>query len=318
MGTFIKVLAILGGGSVAALILLAVVGHILDTQDLLRNREAAATFMKLAAFALFLVIGFTLVPLAMHVFLVAQGAIGNADVGMVRFLREHERGVTFFMWGMFTTGLLLALPVMWTDFFGFKLPLGRSQGTVVANLGMTLADAAARSTAQLGPASHESLTGSSRSVGRGLFDFEVAGTRLRFENCRYYWLETGSHENPNINHINVGISPRKVPRAQLPAERERLIGRLRAAGWSAGHFEYTDPEKITLHGGTRDGDGRYFATGETLLIVNENRVDEQKAGEDQETAGEYILYIDLVPRRDGNYTTLVFEPNLAGTHASKF
>ena len=316
MNPFIKVLAILTAGSIAALILLVVVGNILDTQGLVRNREAAATFMKLTAFALFLVLGFALMPLAMHLFIVAQGSIGNGGHGFVRFLREHERAVTFFMWGMFTAGLAIALPVMWRDFFNLPPPLGRSQGTVVANLGMTLADAAARSSASLAPAARESLTGSSKSVGQGLFDFEVAGTGLRFENCRYYWLETGSHDEQKIVHINIGISPRKLTRPTLAVERADIHQRLRAAGWSSGHYEYTRAKDITLHGGTREGDGRYWAKGDTLLVLNENRVDEEKTGEDRKNAGEFIEYIDLVSRHDGNYAKLIYDQAFADGNAS--
>lgn len=122
MGISVKVLALLAGGSMATLVLMAVVAHHLDTHGFIRNREAAATVTRFLAFALFLLFAYSVVPLAMHVFIVAQGHIGNGEVGLVRFLRVHERGVTFALWGVFTAGLLLALPVMWNDFFGPQRP----------------------------------------------------------------------------------------------------------------------------------------------------------------------------------------------------
>ena len=128
MSPFIKTLGLVAIGAMVALILFAVVGHFLDTHGVIRNRPAAATVAKLTAVGLFLVLGFSLAPLMMHGFIVAQGAIGNADQAWVRFVREHERGVIFTMWGIFTVGLVIALPVMWTALFNGKVRLDRSPG----------------------------------------------------------------------------------------------------------------------------------------------------------------------------------------------
>jgi hypothetical protein len=307
MSAFHKVMAALAIGSFAAMLVLGAIGNFLDSHGIVRNREAAATVAKLTAFGLFLVLGFSLVPLMLHLFVVAQGGIGNANLGFVRFLREHERGVTFTMWGLFTAGLLIALPMMWTDFFGFAVPLPKTQGTITSNVGMTIAETAARSTFKISPGSREPLTGSSTSISQGVFDFEIADGGIRFEKCRYCWLGTGSHDDPKIVHINVGISARKMPRDKLAIERESIVRRLQSAGWSAGHFEYTDPEDITLHGGAREGDGRYWAKNGVLLLLSEKRMDDAQPGEDPKTAGEFIHYIDLVPCNDPLYRALVFE-----------
>ena len=290
------------------MLVLAAVGSYLDSHGIVHNREAAATTAKLTAFALFLILGFSVVPLMLHFFIVAQGSIGNAEVGMLRFLRTHELAVTFGVWAMFTTGLLIALPVAWPNFFQFPVRVPKSQGTIAANVGMTIAETVARSTFKIPPGSRQSLTGSSTSVSQGVFDFELADAGVRFENCRYCWLETGNHDDPKIVHINVGISTQKMPRDKLTLERESIMGRLRVAGWSPGHYEYTDPEKIKLHGGAREGDGRYWAKGGGLLILSEKRMDDEQLGEDPKTAGEFIHVLDVLPRSDSSYKSLVFEP----------
>jgi hypothetical protein len=128
MSTFHKIAAACAIGAFAGLIIFSIISHLLETKGIVRNREAAATVAKLTSFSLFLVLGYSLIPLMLHVFVVAQGGIGNSDVGMVRFLREHERGVTYFIWGFFTTGLLIALPVMWTDMFGLAPLWPRTKG----------------------------------------------------------------------------------------------------------------------------------------------------------------------------------------------
>ncbi|MDQ6632740.1 MAG: hypothetical protein M3Y82_13460 [Verrucomicrobiota bacterium] len=318
MSTFHKIVVGMAIGSFTALILLSLIGKALDVQNPVHNREAAAMIVKVTAIGLLLVFAFSLLPLMLHLFVVLQGKIGNGELAPIRFLREHERGVTFAFWGVFTAGLLIALPVMWTDLFGFDKPLfgfakplPRKQGAIVANVGMTPAQAAARSSFKISPGIRESFTGSSMSISQGIFDFEVADDGIRFENCRYCAIQTGPHDNPDIVHINVGISTRKMPRDKFKAETESIRRRLLAAGWLAGHYEFTDPEKITLHGGTREGDGRYWAKDSALLILSEKRMDDKQPNENSATAGEFIHVLDVLPRNDPSYQKLIFEPQAA-------
>jgi hypothetical protein len=301
-------------GSVIAFIVWGVGRKLLIVRGVVRDGEAGPV-AKLVLFAVFFVFALSLMALALHAFIAGQGSIGNGEVRMVRLLREHEMGAILLFWGFLTIGLLVALPVMWTDFFGFTPAIGRSQGRLVANVGMTLEAVAARSSLPLTLSEPNALTRSRRSVGDGVFDFEVAGSGLRFESCRYYWLETGDHDEPAIVHLNVGISPRKQPRSALAAERATVIARLKDAGWNAGHFEYSDPALVTLHGGTREGDGSYWAHDDTLLIIRGKRVDESKRDEDPAVAGEFILYVELVPRRSSNYERLIFDPPAANRGA---
>ena len=306
MSTFTKTMVFLAIGSFIALIALSQVGRVLHVDEAERNRGTAATIVKLTAFGLFLCLAYSLVPLLLHVFVIGQGKIGNGELAPIRFLRAHEAGVAFAFWGVCTTGLLIALPVMWTDFFGFEKPLPKTQGVIVANVGLTVAEVTGRSSFKVHPPFHERLTGSSMSTSEGMFDFEIAEGGMRFSGCRYCEIKTGSQNDTKITRINVGISSRKMSRAKLAAEREAITQQLTSAGWLAGHFEYTDPEDITLHGGTRSGDDRYWAKGATLLVLGEKRMDDAQSGEDAATAGEYIHVLDVLPRNDPQYQKLIF------------
>jgi len=112
-------------GAIPAIFLLGALRQVLLSRHVIHDREAGLA-MKVAVFGLFLVFAFSLIPLALHFFIIGQGKIGNEDAGMVHFLRIHEQGVTYAVWGVFIAGLLIALPVMRTDFFGFKKQTGKS------------------------------------------------------------------------------------------------------------------------------------------------------------------------------------------------
>src|ERR1051326_7540262 len=105
-------------GAVVAMIMWGVVRKILVARGVVQDGEAGPV-AKGAFFGLFFIFCLSLVPLVLHVFIAAQGGIGNAELTLVRLLREHELGATFIAWGVMTAGMLVALPVMWTDFFGF-------------------------------------------------------------------------------------------------------------------------------------------------------------------------------------------------------
>jgi hypothetical protein len=79
-----------------------------------------------------------------------------------------------------------------------------------------------------------------------------------------------------------------------------------------GHILAKSEETVRMWSGSRTaGDGRYWAKGNTLLIFETNRMDEEKRGEPP-GSGEYILYIELEPKSEK--PELVYErsawPNL--------
>jgi hypothetical protein len=306
MDTFHEVMVALATGSLVALVILALLGHCFKLH-LPGHRGTASMVAKVLAIVLFLILAFTLFPLLLHLFLVVERGLGNTDVGMVRFLRAHERNVIYTLWGIFIAGLLIALPVMWTDLFGFGKVVPKSQGLIVANTGMPLGETLGRSTFPIPQVTRESLTGSNMSVCQGVFDFEVANGGLRFENCRYCCLEMDHHDDPKIVYINTGISSQRRARSEMAAEHAYVISRLRAAGWLPGHYEYSDTEVIKRRGSPREGDGRYWSKDGVLIIVSEKRMDDPQPNENPNTAGEFIHVIDILPLNDPSYQKLIFE-----------
>jgi hypothetical protein len=108
------------------------------------SRETADIAVHSAMLLLFCLFGFACMGLMLHVFVVLQTAMGNGGVPVIRFLAQHETGVTFAAWGFLGIGTLIAMPFALAD-VGMRLPL-RSHGILVANVGMTVDDVRRRST----------------------------------------------------------------------------------------------------------------------------------------------------------------------------
>jgi hypothetical protein len=265
----------------------------------------APTLAKIVAFGLFLALGFAAIPLMLRVFLWGQRRIGNEAVPMVRFLAEHQTGVVVAVWIVFALGLAVALPAMLADeFFGRPAKLwfearlrGANRGVLTANVGMTLEDIRRRSTLPISEPRGESLTGSSRLAADVVFDLDIADTGTRFPECRYYFLVTRSHGDPHVESMNVGVSPHAMTRPEHDDERRRVQERLQADGWKPGRFVYRTPEQQALHGGkTSEGDRTYWLKGEALLHLEPKRVDEAQRGEDEATAGRFMLAVSIFER----------------------
>jgi hypothetical protein len=251
----------------------------------------------------FLVFGLSCIGLMIHAFIVLQARIGNGGAPMVRFLAAHETGVTFAFWGVLGTGALIAFPFALGD-LGFKLPL-RSQGVLVADIGMTLDEVRARSSLKI-KEPHRMGDRSFLDVEDRVFDYRIGLSGVLFAKSRYYWLQA-QKADPRITAINIGISPEKMSSAELDAFQRRLQEQLANDGWIPGHFLAHSEETVHLWGGKQTaGDGRYWAKGNTLLIFETKRMDEQKRDE-APNAGEFILYLDLRPR--DHERDLVFEPS---------
>jgi hypothetical protein len=61
-------------------------------------------------FVMFLVMGFSIWPPVLRLFLFLQIKIGNAELPLVKFLQAHEQGFVYFVWCMLFIGLCIALP----------------------------------------------------------------------------------------------------------------------------------------------------------------------------------------------------------------
>jgi len=182
---------------------------------------------------------------------------------------------------------------------GLNALAGKSEGTLVANMGMTLEEVQGRSTLKLAPTVHYP-TGEEMTAGGARFDFEVAGTKIRFEGCRYYWLMTHQHGDSKLETVNIGASPNKLNVVKLAAAYDRVAQQLREDGWLQGHLHMESPDEFVPPKKRPWGNLFIWAKGDTLMMLRDKRMDEEKPGE-EESAGEYIMYVELHPRHDESY-----------------
>jgi hypothetical protein len=252
---------------------------------------------------LFCFFGFSCIGLMLHAFLAMQVGIGNANEPMIRYLSLHETRVILAVWGFLGLGTLVAMPFA-LESIGIQLPL-RSQGLLTADIGMTLDDVKARSTIKIPPLS-QTYDGSGRAVEKIVFEFRIGDSAIHFPQSRYYWLET-TKNNPRISILNIGITPRKLPKSELEAFIHATQSQLFADGWMPGHYVADSEQTIHMWGGKRTSqDGRYWLRGNTVFSFERKRMDEETRDETPDS-GEYIVDIHLEAK--GVNRDLVFEPS---------
>ncbi len=309
--------ALIFAGILAATILIAVAGDVLEGAGVALP-ERYQTPAEVTFFALVLAIGFSAIPLMVKLVLAVQAHIGNAEKPIIRIFMAHQNGIIWGMWILCLGGLLLAVPAVIEDgFFGesaarqFRaLMIGGSQGTLVANVGMTPEEAAPRSSLKIGVGSKPDFLDQTQFVGNEVFDFEIAGTGIRFRRCRYYFIVTRSREDRHIEMISIGVSPEKVSRAELEVANGELRNRLKADGWLTAYREYATDEDRRLHGGQmRSEEGWVWQKNDTILHIMNRRMDEAVPGENEATAGQWIQYVDLWEKHGyPDYESYVFAP----------
>ncbi|HYL74013.1 MAG TPA: hypothetical protein VEU96_07385 [Bryobacteraceae bacterium] len=301
--TLPKLEAIAAVGSFALIFVAGLVGRMAIRAGM--DEKTAGVLTRCGILLLFFIFGFSCIGLMIHVFIVLQTRIGNAAVPMVRFMADHETGVTVAAWSFLGLGTIIALPFMLQDMVGLKMPLGRSRGVLVADIGMTIDEARTRSTLKFDEPRHMG-DGSWLGVRDLVFDFQIANSAVQFPQSRYYWMETDKNDR-HIKVLNIGITPRKMPMPELLAFQHKLQTALFADGWMPGHYVAGSEETVRMWGGKRTiEDGRFWARGNTLLIFEKNRMDEEKRDEPP-GSGEYILYIHMKPKSDEKNKRLVFE-----------
>src|SRR5689334_10851800 len=62
------------------------------------SEEKAGMLTRLSVLLLFFIFGFAGIGLMIHVFIRMQMKIGNAALPMIRFLAQHETGITIGFW----------------------------------------------------------------------------------------------------------------------------------------------------------------------------------------------------------------------------
>jgi len=73
--------------------------------------------MMVFGFVLFLLIGISVVPLALRFFVFMQLKIGNGEFAPIKWLAAHERQAVYAGWGIIALGLAIALPAAIKDGF---------------------------------------------------------------------------------------------------------------------------------------------------------------------------------------------------------
>ena len=105
-------------GTFALLVLSSIVGNVLESSGAIgKLSPRQITYVKVFYFALFCVLGFSLVPLVVRLVISMQTRIGNADLVIIRLLQSHEKGIVYSFWALFVIGLSIAVPYAIKDGF---------------------------------------------------------------------------------------------------------------------------------------------------------------------------------------------------------
>lgn len=128
MSTLVKVEVVMAAGGFAGFILLAVVGHALQSRGVVPDPAKFGRTMLPFILGLFLVLALGLIGLGLHLFIVGQGGIGNGDVAPVSFLQRHETGATLAVWAFLLLGSAVALPAAWKGMLATLPPAHEQSG----------------------------------------------------------------------------------------------------------------------------------------------------------------------------------------------
>jgi hypothetical protein len=284
----IRTPALIAGAILVVMVLAITAGNALIASGLVKNQYAFETPAKIVFFTLFVLFGFSLIPLMVRLVLGFQVLIGNANVRPIRAAIDHANWIVAILWALMAAGLAAALPAAIAQgFFGDESSAGASQasaaaaiakmpveGTLVAAPGMQVREMLGDSTLRVRPGSQSPLFSGARFGGAALFDYRIAGTKTVFRRCRYYYITTYERRPDRIESINVGISAEKLTHLQLASAERALDGRLRADGWAS-------------RGGTA------WRRRGIVLDVRSRRLDDAVPGEDPSRSGEWIQYIEL-------------------------
>jgi hypothetical protein len=223
---------------------------------------------------------------------------------MQRQTRSRRRGARLSLAHVLALTVLAAL-VGGCDIFreAFYQSTGRSEGTLVANIGLPLEEVEKRSTLKLANAFHYS-TGEILKSEQAVFDLELAGTGVRFERCRHYWLMTRKDDS-RLNDITIYATPSDLSWAAVEAVQKNAQQKLRADGWQPGRFVFRTPEAQALHRGEPDGYGAYWLKDDVLLILDPKPKEVQMVGSDPH-AGQFMLFIRIHPLRWEDHPNLEF------------
>lgn len=285
-----RALALISGGIFAAMMLAIVLGDALIASGAVKNPMQYQTPAKIFFFALFVALGFSLIPLMVKLVLAGLELIGRSlNVQPFAPLIARPGWIVWPIWLLMASGVAVALPAaIHAGFFAAdagatahgstaeaiaKIP---TQGTLVAAPGMATATMLADSTLAVQRGSRSPLFSGAQFGGAAIFDYRIAGTATVFRRCRYYYIATSTRDPDRIATINVGVSSEKMSRKQLVATEGELSQRFAADHWKA----------VRAHTWTRDG---------LVLALRSRRLDDAAPGESP-NAGDWIEYVELRER----------------------
>ncbi|MGB9653390.1 MAG: hypothetical protein WCB01_16435 [Candidatus Cybelea sp.] len=285
-------LALISCGIFALMILAIVLGDALIESGVIKNPLQYQTPAKIVFFTLFIVFGFSLIPLMVRLVLAGLESIGKSlNIQPFAPLIARPGWIVWPIWLLMASGVAVALPAaIRAGFFGpdagaqatahdsaaeaiAKMP---SRGTLVAAPDMAVAAMLADSTLEVQRGSTSALFSGAQFGGAAIFDYRIAGTATVFRRCRYYYITTYRRDPMRIATINVGVSSEKMSLKQLVAADRKLSRRFVADHWNA----------VRAHTWTRGG---------IVLALRSRRLDDSVPGEGS-NAGGWIQYVELRER----------------------
>ena len=183
----LKTHAVITGGLFATIVAMAAVGNVLHNRGWLPDSSANRFAAQVILLGLFLVFGFSCIPLMLKLFIAGQMAIGNGDVGIIRAVAAHQTGIIFCFWQFLGLGLAIAIPAAIQDGFLGPVPaaaLGPSQGKLIATPGMSVDDMQRLSSLKI------KRSPDSVFADGGVFDITLGDTGFTISGIRFYYITT--------------------------------------------------------------------------------------------------------------------------------
>jgi hypothetical protein len=112
----IKLYLVIAAVAFGLMIIGSIIGGLIGTRGHAADPRLEKTVLMIYGF-LFLALGFAAVPILLRVFTTLQARIGNGDLPPVRWIRDHEFGISCGVWGIFLLGMLIALSTVLKNWF---------------------------------------------------------------------------------------------------------------------------------------------------------------------------------------------------------
>ncbi len=115
MFAHLHIFAYIAAASIVLMIIAGVIGGYLERSQPPESEDQQQVLGKpftAISGILFVILCMAAVPLILRFFTHMQGLIGNSELGMVTFIRQHERTIAYIVWGVLVCVSLFLLPTM--------------------------------------------------------------------------------------------------------------------------------------------------------------------------------------------------------------